>query len=49
MIWAKVEAGLVKSHLVAVFGHYHHVMLFFAEQFGWENKIVLDFSSCSPY
>jgi len=47
--WAKAEAGLVESHLMAGFGHYHHVMLFLAEQFGWDNKFVLDFSSCSPY
>eukprot|EP00090_Calanus_glacialis_P017086 TRINITY_DN26699_c0_g1_i1.p1 TRINITY_DN26699_c0_g1~~TRINITY_DN26699_c0_g1_i1.p1 ORF type:complete len:831 (-),score=407.19 TRINITY_DN26699_c0_g1_i1:535-3027(-) len=47
--WARSEAGLVESHLMAGFGHYHHVMLNLAEQFGWENKFVLDFSSSSPY
>ena len=36
--WARSEAG-----------HYHHVMLYLAEQCGWENKFVLDFSSSSPY
>ena len=47
--WAWSEAGLVESHLMAWFGHYPHVMLYLAEQFGWENKFVLDVSSSSPY
>jgi hypothetical protein len=46
--WARSEAGLVESHLMARFGHYHHVMLYLARQFGWENKFVLDISSSSP-
>ena len=33
---------------MARFGHYHHVMLYLARQFGWENKFVLDISSSSP-
>ena len=44
--WARSEAGLVESHLMAGFGHYHHVML--ARQFGLENKFVLYVSSSSP-
>jgi len=47
--WSKFEAGLVESHLMSGFGYYHHVMLFLAEQFGWESKFVLDFSANSPY
>ena len=47
--WARSEAGLVESHLMAGFWHYYHVMLYLAEQCGWENKFVLDFSSSSPY
>jgi len=47
--WTKTEIGLVESHLMAGFGHYHHVMIFLAEYFGWENKFILDFTSCSPY
>jgi len=47
--WSKSERGLVESHLMAGFGHYHHVMVFLAEQFGWKNKFMLDFTTFSPY
>jgi len=47
--WSKSEKGLVESHLMAGFGHYHHVMVFLAEHFGWENKFILDFTTFSPY
>lgn len=47
--WSRSEMGLVESHLMAGFGHYHNAMLFLAEQFGWENNFVLDFTSRSPY
>jgi len=47
--WSKSEKGLVESHLMAGFGHYHHVMVFLAEHFGWENKFTLDFTTFSPY
>merc|ERR1712142_343910 len=36
--WTKTEIGLVESHLMAGFGHYHHVMIFLAEYFGWDKK-----------
>jgi len=47
--WTKVEAGLVESHLLTGFGHYHHVMIHLAEKFSWESNFLLDFSSNSPF
>jgi len=38
--WAMCEAGSVESHLMAGFGHYHHVMLNMAEQL--EGQVCLE-------